>query len=146
MKSVYCYLCSLIILLLLCVAPSCPNKTPQYYFEQGNKEIAERDFPTAIRYFTKAIIDKPDYVDAYLQRAIAFTQEDSIHRAIEDYTKVLELRPRENNAEIYCLRAECYYLWSQDSLACKDWDKACEELGNLNACNKKRQLCNKAKK
>lgn len=128
------------ILLIILVAPSCPQRTPTYYFNEGEKLTALGESFKAIMYYTKAIKDKPGYIEAYVSRASAWMKEDSIDRAIQDYSKVIELRP---SGEAYYLRGAAY--WSsasnRDSLACKDWLKAKETYNHNRSWEKVRLYC-----
>lgn len=127
---------------IILLSPSCPDKTPEYYYEQGKHYEAEGDYIRAIQYMTKAIEKNPQFVDAYMKRAWLNFSQDSFSLAIADYTKIIELRPKINNAEIYYLRGMTFYRSLQDTMACKDIKLSCEQ--NLNkGCDAVRKFCKK---
>ena len=55
-----------------------------------------------IAYFTKALQLNPNLADAYEKRAIHYYFQEKLDKAIQDYTRVIELKPDSVNA--YLLR------------------------------------------
>lgn len=138
----FLFIAGWIIFLLITLAPSCPSKSPQYYFEYGKKYMTQNDFIKAQRYFTKAIQTSPRYFDAYLERAKAWEKIDSIKNAIKDYDTLLSFKELTvaKTAILYFSRANMHYLLSEDTLACYDWRKACD-LNHNKACDVIRKRC-----
>ena len=133
-----------IAFLLIVVAPSCPDKNAEYYFNYGKHKESEGDNVQAIRFFTKAIEKSPYYYEAYLQRAALNQKQDSFHLSIADYTSLLsfpEMTPA-RKAELLYIRAGAYYSFLQDSLACKDYKESCE-LNLPKSCTEFRNKCKK---
>lgn len=99
------------------------KKTPKENFDVGEQKLNEGDDINAIVYFTKAIKQDPQYLEAYGERAKVFLKSDSFNLAIQDYSKIIELKP---SGEAYFLRANAYWgsASGRDSLACKDWETA----------------------
>lgn len=132
----------LIMGIIISLAPSCPEKTPQFYYEYGQHYMAEKDYIQAQRFFTKAIKSKPDYFDAYYQRAIAWEQTDSIQNSIRDYDSLLAFKNIKGDkvSELYYMRGNMHYLLSQDTLACNDWKRS-RDLGYNKAYDRVRNRC-----
>ena len=62
-----------------------------------------------------------------------------MNKAIDDYTKVIELHP--DMAEAYYNRGFPYYKLEQYDKALKDWDKAIEiDPNNLDAIDNRKRL------
>ena len=125
------------VLAIITLAPSCPNKSPEYYYSLADRKRAEGDNLVAIKCLSKAIKDKPDYLDAYKMRADLWLKEDSIDRAVDDLTKIIDLKP---SGDAYFQRGNAYYVGVKDSLACKDYYKACD-LNHNKSCDLWRKYC-----
>lgn len=126
-----------ITFLLLVIAPSCPNKnTAVSLYEYGKYYMSEQDFVKAEKYFTKAININPNYFDAYIQRAKANEQLDSLQKCINDYTFLLDSAKLsvDKKSEYYYIRANIYYKYLQDTLSYEDLSKSCD-LNNNRACD-----------
>lgn len=66
----------------------------QQYFVQGNGYLAQEKWDEAIAKYTMAIEINPEYIDAYIKRAIAYNEKDDFYElAILDYEKAGELDP-----------------------------------------------------
>ena len=77
------------------------------YFRRGVAYVQKSDYDNAIKEFTKAIILKSDYTDAYYFRGTAYHSRGAkgdADRAISDLTKVIKLDP--NHAIAYPLRGQ----------------------------------------
>jgi tetratricopeptide (TPR) repeat protein len=137
-----------IIFLLIGSAVACSilkPKTPEQNYDLAKHYQVEGDLVQADRFLTKAIEKKPEYMEAYILRAEVNTLRDSLYKAIIDYTKVLGMPnlTGEKKGKILRLRAGAYRANLQDSLACKDWDVACEQFGDPASCTNKRKYCKK---
>lgn len=64
--------------------------TAEEWFDRGLDSI---DPPEKERFYTKAIDLKPDYADAYINRASARQAQGDTAGAIDDYTEVITLKP-----------------------------------------------------
>ena len=62
-------------------------------YNHGNKRLRLGDKPGAIKYYSFAIIQNPDFVEAYLNRGTAKAELGDMSGAIEDYNHTLELDP-----------------------------------------------------
>jgi len=132
----------IILSLLISLAPSCPEKTPEHYCELGQRMSASGAYDDAVRYYTAAILKKPGYKEALTGRAAAWEQLDSLTRAIADYRTLVDMEREsvEQKSLFVLLLANTYYLNLQDSLACVNWKLACE-LNHNKACDLYRNKC-----
>lgn len=74
---------------------------------------------TVIDYLTNAINKKPDYADAYESRAAAYSLTGKYELAIEDYSKSLNLKPKN---KLYKKRAEAYSSIGRYENAIEDYN------------------------
>ncbi len=81
----------------------------------------------AIEYLNQAIRLKPDLVDFYNNRGLAYDNLGQHKRAIEDYNKAIRLQP--DYASAYNNRGIAYLMQGNKKLGCPDAQKACG-LGN----------------
>jgi tetratricopeptide (TPR) repeat protein len=134
----------IIIFLGMLSSPSCQGikKTPEEHFADGKHFVAAGEFYQAQKSFSNAIEKKHDYFDAYMERARAYEQTDSLLRSIADYDTLLTFKNLTvaKTAELYFLRANQYYLLSEDTLACHDYKKACD-LNHNRSCDLIRKRC-----
>lgn len=131
-----------ITFLMVVLAPSCPNKSPEYFYAYGKQYMAQNDFVQAQRYFTKAIQTNPRYYDAYAERAKAWEKSDSLYNAIRDYDTLLTFKNLsvDKTGELYFLKATCHYQLTEDTLACHNYKIACD-LNYNKACDLIRKRC-----
>ena len=64
---------------------------------------ADKKLNQALDDLNKAIEEKPDWVDAYIERGIVFTGARRFDDAIGDFNRAIELEPR--NLQAYAMRA-----------------------------------------
>jgi hypothetical protein len=131
-------------ILILILFASCTVKNTEYYMKKGKDAIAAHDPDGAVKNLKKITNKYPDCIDAYMMMAQANTDRDSLDRAAENYTEVIKLTHStspEYMGNLYFLRGRTYYKNVKDSLACKDWNKACNDFGHLGACKQLRMLC-----
>jgi tetratricopeptide (TPR) repeat protein len=76
------------------IAGSCPQGLASA-FDRGNLLFAKKDYRRAIVEFSASIRARPNDYDAYMQRANAEDAAGNYPAAIEDYTKALELNPKD---------------------------------------------------
>lgn len=142
MKNLFIF--TWILFVFIALAPSCPSKSPEYYYQQGKIESAKTNSYVAIKYFTKAIKLKPDYLEAYLDRASAYLSLDSIIMAIRDYDSALVMKGInvQQRGEYTYMKAYAHYLLNgYDSAYCKLVNEACDRYGDNKACDERRLHC-----
>ena len=61
---------------------------------------------------------------AYYNRGVAYDKIGQGDKAIADYTKAIEINPRD--AEAYNYRGIAYYYKARYDKACSDWKRVCE--------------------
>lgn len=106
-----------------------PTPTPisaQVYYEQGlSLREAGRDMgdvDAALRAFTWAIEQSPDFAPAYVARGQVYLAEGNLERALADAEAALDADPR--SAEAYVLRAEALRREGRDRLALRSFELA----------------------
>ena len=111
---------------------------PQWYYERGAREHVPQH---ALKDLDVAISMKSDYVDAYIKRAEAYKDWNSIegtavntdenayrrHKALEDCNKAIQLDPE--NVRARFARCDVYTLLGDFDAAISDADKAIDLKG-----------------
>ena len=92
-------------------SPTPSEKLARQYYSEG---LTERNSEKAVEEYTAAILAKPDFAEAYFERAKAYSALGNYSGAIADFSEVLRLKPVEvepgqtvDNTEVS--RAEIYY-------------------------------------
>ena len=80
--------------------------TAKDYFLQGERNLDNSNYKTAISNFSKAIELDPDYLEAYKERASAKDKVGDFEGSKEDYEKYMILLDEKNKEENDSLRAE----------------------------------------
>lgn len=125
---------------------SCASKDPLYYYNEGRKQQMSTNSLEALKLLNRAIKLKPDFYDAYYQKAEVYLSLDSIESAIKNYDICLSLTKEQDKiGELFFLKGNAFYLNSQDSLACKNW-KLAQDLNYLKADDRIRKHCKKTNK
>ena len=114
-----------LVLTFLC----CPamSETAVDWFDKANALWDEdggkfTDPKKAIEYLNNAIKLKPDYVEAYNNRGLAYFNFGQYQRAIEDYNKALRLKP--DFAKAYYTRGSAYRYLGKYQRAIEDYNEA----------------------
>ncbi|MBI9038287.1 MAG: tetratricopeptide repeat protein [Bacteroidales bacterium] len=93
---------SFFILILMLAFSACRNKTPEEYYNKGNEEAKQGNYEEALENFNKAIELKPEYTDAYINRAYYAKENLNDYKgAIEDYIIAINLNTDDNDAHAY---------------------------------------------
>ncbi|CAO3691886.1 unnamed protein product [Umbelopsis ramanniana] len=74
------------------------KKTAEDLKVQGNRKVAERNYPEAIRLYSEAISHNPNNAVFYGNRAAAYSQQGNHEQAIEDSKTAIELDPSYSKA------------------------------------------------
>ena len=98
---------------------------PAYYYDLAyyyGKEMRKDD--CAIETFSKAILLKPYYTTAYINRGVSYARNNNLDRAIEDLVKAIQLQPKYPFA--YQLLGEVYDIRGDRRCAIEYYEKALE--------------------
>jgi tetratricopeptide (TPR) repeat protein len=114
------------------------NEHPAFFNNRSVINSKLGDYQNAIQDAAKAIELKDDYLEAYINRASAFTMLNENTKAIDDYTLVLILDP--NNKVALVNRGVTYQKLNDLNKACLDWGIAAE-LGETNSLSFKKIYC-----
>jgi len=116
------------------------------YHNLANDYYKIGEFDKAIEHYDKALELRPDLLETYFNRGLAYTRKSLYDKAMEDLNKVIELNP--NLAEAFYTRGLVHEYKLEYDLAIMDYDKALEvdpsyskaESQKQVAMNKKAQL------
>jgi tetratricopeptide (TPR) repeat protein len=75
-------------------------KDPDVFFNIGVNFLNAGQTEDAIKYFTKAVVLDPKYVDGYSRRALGYLQLGKTAESRADFQKVLELAPEGPQADL----------------------------------------------
>jgi tetratricopeptide (TPR) repeat protein len=88
----------------------------------GSALLDRGDFQKAIEHFTRAIALRPDYVEAYVNRCVAYDRSGQYDLALPDAERAVTLKP--GNAQAYNNRGTAYARMGRFTEAIRDYDKA----------------------
>lgn len=74
------------------------SQSPEYYLKRGNYFFVSGDYYKAIDMYTRALIEKHDYSDAYLSRALAYEKISNKIKAVDDYMQAIKYNPKNTAA------------------------------------------------
>lgn len=95
------------------------------FCNSGLDLTVQQKFDQAIAAFTKAIELDSKYTDAYNRRAVAYNWKKDNNKAINDWTKAIELSPK--RVQLYVNRGSVYFVEEKKyELAISDFTKAIE--------------------
>lgn len=92
-----------VLFLLTPLLTGCVSPTVETLTEDGYEEIREGDYDSAIDSFNKALIQAPEFTNAYIGRGIAHLKVGDYEGAIRDFTEALKREP--SSAEALAGRA-----------------------------------------
>lgn len=133
------------------------------YWKKGIESYQNKDYPTAIQFFSKFLENNPDNTDVLFSRALTKSEIDDRYGAISDYDKILSLEGKTTpkvykfstvyNNKAYCLvRLEMYKealpfvekALELDQTEWYIWDTRAEIFLNLGELDKCISDCTKA--
>ena len=107
------------------VPPTKSSVDAEFYLKRGEDFSGVQQYDRAIADYTTAIELKPDYAEAYNDRAFAYYLKGDFDRAITDYTRAIELRP--NYPKAYNSRGVVYMAGGYGKAkSVPDFDRAIE--------------------
>lgn len=114
--------CSLMLLLVMNVSVLVTQfgcVSPFTKYELGRMSFVFENYENAIKYYTEAIKQKPNYVDAYYDRGQSYYALKKYNNAIADYNMAIELSPQ---------RAPMFYVSRSKVFQAKnDYDQAIKD-------------------
>jgi tetratricopeptide (TPR) repeat protein len=72
--------------------------TEHDWFNKGSDALDQKDFDSAIKYFSQVIKMNPREVAAYINRGIAYSHKNELERAIANYTLAIGINPKLSEA------------------------------------------------
>lgn len=94
------------------------------YHNLANDYYKIGEFDKAIEHYNKALELRPDLLETYFNRGLAYTRKAMYDKALEDLNKVIELNP--NLAEAFYTRGLIHEYKIEYDLAILDYNKALE--------------------
>lgn len=95
-----------------------------FNLNKGLQLFDNQDFESSIQFFTKAISEQPDNIEALNSRALAYAKLNQFPQAFSDFQKAINLAP--NNAKLFSDRALVYHFMDNKEKSLADFDKAIE--------------------
>jgi Flp pilus assembly protein TadD len=90
-------------------------------FSLGKTHLEKGDYDLAIREFTEAVRQDPNYPEAFANRAFAYLCKADYDRAIRDYGQAIRLKP---SADLFANRGLAYFNKGDYDHAIRDYDQA----------------------
>ncbi len=81
--------CLLITVLSSCSDPK--QAEAAQFFLKGNAQLAKREYGLAIRYYSEAILKRPDFADAYNNRGLARFRNGDRDNALADFSNAIQV-------------------------------------------------------
>ena len=82
-----------IALFILLTLFSCRQNSPSFHFKNGSAKYQLKNYEGAVLDLNKAIELKPDYKEAYYERALCESELNKYPKALTDFNKVISLDP-----------------------------------------------------
>ena len=98
------------------------NGFSQKNLESGKEYARLGDYAYALEYFAKALIDNPNDINVYLERAKAYDMMNKQKDAYDDLESALALQPK--NEDVYFLRIKI-------AVKNKEFDKALTDIATI---------------
>ena len=108
------------------------NPSAEVYNNRGNALRELKQYKQALKDYTLAINQKPNFYKAYNNRGNVYFDQKNYQFAIQDYNKAISLNPKYTNA--WLNRGLAYYEMKKTGLACTDLKRA-RDLGDNDGWN-----------
>ncbi|MDQ3930812.1 MAG: tetratricopeptide repeat protein [Chloroflexota bacterium] len=112
--------------------PTTPGQVPPEaatHNQQGVAAWEASELDKAVAELSEAIRLKPDYAEAYMNRAKVYRSQEKYPQAIADFTRAIELVPNDGNG--YLERGLTYWYSNNDDNALSDFARASEMLPSV---------------
>jgi len=87
-------------------------QNPEYYYKRGNMFFINGDYYKALDMYTKALLDKPDFYQSYVSRAMTYERLNNREKAKDDYQKAISINknylPAYNNLAVLYIEEKRY--------------------------------------
>lgn len=113
---------TILLFLFLAISSHFYAQNANEFYIKGITQFDQAKFNDAIASFDKAIIQNPDFTDAYLKRGACFAILEDNGKAAKDFSKVLELDPK--NMIAYYNRGLAFKKLNQLNRAIIDFSEA----------------------
>lgn len=92
--------------------------SPDYCFSKGRLSFDQREYARAIEYYTLTIAKRPDFAEAYYERARTYIQLQDAEESMQDVTEFLRLMPHDCRG--YRMRGYLHYGFLKDDVGAAD--------------------------
>lgn len=118
--------CVLVVLIIIYI------NLPLLWIKKANKAVDNGDMDTALTMFTRVVKygtmnilgHEDDQIKGYYGRGRVYERMKEYHKAIDDYSRYLELRS--SPAEVFYHRGYCYMMVEDYSMAVSDFSRNIE--------------------
>lgn len=119
-----------ILFLMMLTSSYADNDLAVIFKDRGNEYYKAKEYSLAIREYTKALMENPDYPEAFFNRGLANFDLHLYYKAIVDFDMAILLNP--NDSDYYFSRGLAYNKVNKPSLALADIKKA-SSMGDSDA-------------
>ena len=98
------------------------RKAPPFYLERAKIQLERKHYAAALRSLSMVIRATPELAEAYTLRGRAYDKIGASYKAIQDYTKYIELKPRDERG--YVLRGDARNFSGSHEEALEDYNTA----------------------
>ena len=103
----------------------CQSLETEELFQKGNALLEEGHLLEAIDIYAEVVDADSGHMNAYANRGLAYSYLEDYEQAIEDFTKALELDPKQENSELPTLFLNRGFAYSNSDQI----EKAFEDYG-----------------
>ena len=128
----------IIWMLLAMFAVAVQSQSAKQYFKAGDEFSKKLNFKDAIDQYNKAIELDPDFDKAYIQRAMAYSNQGDYENAAKDFDRALVFD--EKDAELYFFSGEAHHKKGSNIAALEKLNRAIDLKGNFLAAYQVRSV------
>ena len=107
--------------------PVAEPRTAEEFYTRAQQNLVDKLMDKVVEDCTQAILQEPDYMEALLMRATAYSNLKQYERSIADLDAVLKMHPR---ATTFNFRGNQYMMMKQYDRAAADFGEAIRRLPN----------------